>query len=108
MRQELRTGQYFITINCNFLFFFSEHRLSGDGAVCVAGLRDLLDGGRLLLRRAWLHDQEDGRGLRLRHGDIRGLPRLHEALRGVHDHQAVHSRHRGTLLRCLLCQVGFR
>lgn len=44
-----------------------------------------LPGGRLLLRRAGVHDLQVRRGLRLHHGDLRALPGLHAAVDRVHD-----------------------
>ena len=46
--------------------------------LCTISIYSIYSGGSLLLRWAWLHDQEDWRGLRLHHGHLRGLPRFHQ------------------------------
>ena len=50
--------------------------LRGGGSHLIMFARDVLNGGRLLLRGAGLHDQEDRGGLRLHHGHLRQLPRF--------------------------------
>ena len=56
----------------------AEHGLGQPVAGGVAAVRAVLHGGRLLLRRAGLHDQEGGGGLRLHHGHLRQLPRVRQ------------------------------
>ena len=64
------------------------------GVVRLVGMRSVLHGRRLLLRRARLHDQDGRRRLLVHLGHVRPVCRFHSSVGRMSHCPALHNRHR--------------